>query len=88
MSMAQSAQASAANHAVASDWVDSALGQQTVRDPTTGQVSKVSGAYSHTWINETGKTSFQTPDPNVDPNGHLQGTWTQQQQVHGDGTSR
>jgi hypothetical protein len=51
-------------------------------------VSKVSGASGNIWINETGKNSFQTPDPNADPNGHLQGTWTLQQQVHGDGTSR
>jgi hypothetical protein len=77
-----------AKDAIASDWVDAALGQQTVRNPTSGQVSKVSGMYDYTWVNETGKTSFQTRDPNVDPNGHMQGTWTLQQRVHGDGSGQ
>jgi len=87
-SVTQHFQNMAARDAIASDWVDTALGQQTVRNPTTGQVSKVSGMYDYTWVNETGKTSFQTRDPNADPNGHLQGNWTLQQRVHGDGSSR
>jgi hypothetical protein len=86
-SVTQHFQNMAARGAIASDWVDTALGQQTVRDPATGQVSKVSGMYDYTWVDQTGKTSFQTRDPNADPNGHLQGTWTLQQRVHGDGSS-
>jgi hypothetical protein len=87
-SVTQHFQNMAAKDAVASDWVDTALGQQTVRDPTSGQVSKVSGMSDYTWIDQTGKKSFQTRDPNVDPNGHQPGTWTLQQRVHGDGSSR
>ena len=70
-----------------SDWVDFALDRQTVRDPNTGQLSKVSSTYSHTWVDETGKTSFQTNDVNANPNGVLPGNWTQQSQTHGDGSS-
>jgi hypothetical protein len=85
-SVTQHFQNMAAKDAIASDWVDTALGQRTVRDPTSGQVSKVSGMYDYTWVDHTGKTSFQTRDPNADPNGHLQGNWTLQQRVHGDGS--
>lgn len=88
MSMQRSAQSSAARQTAASDVVDYALGQQTVRDPNSGQVNKVSGAYNQTWVDDTGKKSFQTSDPNANPNGYLQGNWTQQQQVHGNGTSK
>jgi len=87
-SVAQHFQTMAARDAVASDWVDTALGQQTVRNPTTGQVSKISGMYDYTWVDQTGKSSFQTRDPNANPNGVIQGTWTLQQRVHGDGSSR
>ena len=67
-SVAQHFQTMAARDRIASDWVDTALGQQTVRDPTSGQVNKVSGMYDYTWVDQTGKTSFQTRDPNADPN--------------------
>jgi hypothetical protein len=87
-SVAQHNQNMAARNTIASDWVDTALGQQTVRDPTTGQVSKVEGLHDYTWIDQTGKQAFGTRDPNVDPNGHLKGTWTLQQRAHGDGSSR
>ena len=86
MSMNQAAQIANSNHTIASDWVDYSLDQQTVRDPNTGQVSKVSSAYSYTWVDQTGKTAFQTSDPNANPNGALQGNWTRQQVVHGDGS--
>ena len=86
MSMQQAARTANSNHTMASDWVDYALDQQTVKDPNTGQATKVSSAYSYTWRNAAGTTTYQTSDPNVDPNGTLQGTWTRQQVVHGDGT--
>jgi hypothetical protein len=88
MSMRRASQIANSNHTMASDWVDYALDQQTVRDPSTGQVNKVSSSYSYTWVDDSGKTSFQTNDANANPNGYLKGNWSRQQQVHGDGTSK
>ena len=88
MSMARTQANMNARSTAASDWVDYALDQQTVRDPNTGQVSKVSSAYSYTWVDSSGKNSYQTMSPNADPNGVLTGNWTRQQQVHGDGTGK
>jgi hypothetical protein len=85
-SMARAQQNMNARSTATSDWVDYALDRQTVADPSTGQVSKVSSTYSYTWVDSTGKTSYQTNDPNANPNGVLQGTWTQQKVVHGDGS--
>ena len=85
-SMANANASMNAQSTAASDWVNYSLDQQTVLDPTTGQVSNVSSAYSNTWVDSTGKTSYQTNDPNANPNGVLQGTWTKQQVVHGNGT--
>lgn len=87
MSMARAAQVANSNHTIASDWVDYSLNQQTVRDPATGQVSKVTSGYNATWVDSSGKVSYQTNDPNANPNGTLPGTWSQQQAVHGDGTN-
>jgi hypothetical protein len=87
MSMNRAAQIANTNHTIASDWVDYSLDQQTVRDPNTGQVNKVSSSYSYTWVDSSGKTSFQTNDVNANPNGALQGNWTRQQVVHGDGSN-
>ena len=75
-----------ARSTAASDWVDYALDRQTVMDPATRQVSKLSNAYSYTWLDSTGKVGYQTNDPNANPNGVLQGTWTRQEVVHGNGT--
>ncbi len=80
------AQQQAAQSQFSSDMVDYALDRQTVTDPGTGQVSKVSNSYSHTWVDETGQHAFQTNNINADPNGILPGNWTKQQVVHGDGT--
>jgi hypothetical protein len=88
MSMQRAQQSAAANHTAASDTVDYALGQQTVRDPNTGQVNKVSGGYNNTWVNDTGTQAYQTNNSNANPNGYVQGNWTRQEQVHGDGTSK
>ena len=86
-SMARAAQIANSNHTIASDWVDYSLNQQTVRDPGTGQVRKVASGYNATWVDSSGKTSFQTTDPSANPNGTLPGTWTRQQVVHGDGSN-
>jgi hypothetical protein len=83
-SMANANASMNAQSTAASDWVNYALDQQTVLDPTTGQVSNVSSAYSYTWSN--GQTSYQTNDPNANPNGAISGTWTKTQVVHGNGT--
>jgi len=66
----------------ASDWVDYALDQQTVTG--VGGTVKVSNAYSQTWTNGQG-LYYQTNIPNVNPNGELQGNWTQTTVVHGNG---
>jgi len=87
MSMARTQANMNARSTSTSDWVDFALDRQTVVDPGTGQVSKVSSSYTHTWVDETGKTSYQTNDVNANPNGVLPGTWTQQTKTHGDGSS-
>jgi hypothetical protein len=86
MSMARANASMNARSTAASDWVDYALDQKTVMDPNTGQINKVSSSYTHTWVDSTGKTSYQTNDANANPNGVLPGTWTQQQVVHGNGT--
>ena len=86
--MARTQAAMNARSTATSDWVDYALDQKTVADPNTGQISKVSNAYTRTWIDDTGKVSYQTNDPNANPNGVPPGNWTQQQTVHGDDTPR
>ncbi len=86
MSMRRAAEVANSNHRMAQDVVDYALDRQTVLNPATGQVSKVSSAYTYTWVDNTGKTSFQTNDVTANPNGSLQGNWTRQQVVHGDGS--
>jgi len=85
-SMARTQASMDARGTAASDWVDYALDQRTVADPNTGQISKVSNSYTNTWVDGTGKTSYQTNDPNANPNGVLAGTWTKQTVVHGNGT--
>jgi hypothetical protein len=86
MSMARAQASMNARSTATSDWVDYALDRRTVMDPNTGQVSKVPSAYSYTWVDSTGKVSYQTNDPNANPNGVLKGDWTKQAIVHGDGS--
>jgi hypothetical protein len=88
MSMARAQNAMQARSTSASNIVDYALGQQTVRDPITGQTSKVSSASTYTWLDTTGKVGYQTSDGLANPNGVLPGTWTRQVVVNGDGTPR
>ena len=85
MSMAATGASMNARSTSTSDWVNYALDQQTVADPTTGQLSTVSSSYGNTWVDSTGKTSYQTNDMNANPNGVLPGTWTRQTVVHGNG---
>lgn len=71
-----------AQSTAASDWVDYALDQQTVMSPD-GTTAKVSSAYSYTWTN--GSQWYQTGNPNTNPNGVLEGNWTETTKVHGNG---
>lgn len=71
-----------ARHTPASDVVDFALDQQTVSG--SGGTVKVPANYSQVWANQSGQY-FLTNDLNTSPNGVLDGTWTQQTQVHGNG---
>jgi hypothetical protein len=86
MSMARTQANMNARSTAASDWVDYALDQKTVRDPNTGQINKVTSSYNNTWVDSSGKTSYQTNDVNANPNGVLPGNWTKQTVVHGNGT--
>ncbi len=86
LSMARARASMNARSTSASDWVDYALNQQTVRDPGTGQLSKVSSAYSYTWVDSSGQHSYQTSDPTANPNATMPGNWTKQRVVHGDGS--
>jgi len=86
LSMARAQAGMQARSTATSDWVDYALNQQTVRDPGTGQLSKVSSAYTYTWVDTSGQHSFQTTDPNADPNATMTGNWRKQVVVHGDGS--
>jgi hypothetical protein len=88
MSMANANASMNARSTATSDWVNYALDQQTVADPNTGQLSNVSSSYGNTWVDSSGKTSYQTNDVNANPNGVLPGTWTKQTVVHGNGTPK
>jgi len=85
-SMRNAAEIANAQHTITSDWVDGILGQQTVRDPSTGETAKVSSGFNYTWHNAGTNEYFQTADPNANPNGTLSGSWTVSTKVHGDGT--
>jgi hypothetical protein len=85
-SIARAAQAANTQHTIASDYVDYALGQQTYRNPATGQSTKVAAGSGVTWLSTDGTQSYQAPDPNANPNGVLPGTWNRGQQTHGDGS--
>ena len=71
-----------------SDWVDYSLDQQTVRDPNTGQISKVSNEHRYTWLDNTGKIAYTTDYAGDNPNGVFKGDWTRQDVTHGDGTDK
>jgi hypothetical protein len=77
-SMARAAQIADTDHAIAQDWCDFSLGQQTVAGG--GGTAKVSAAYTQTWSN--GSQYYQTNNPNVNPGPG----WSLQTKVHGDGT--
>ena len=71
-----------ARSAVAADWVDYSLDQETVENPD-GSTSKVSNQYTQTWSD--GTHFYQSNNTGVDPNGVLRGNWSPVTQVHGNG---
>lgn len=51
-------------------------GVQTFRDPSTGANYELSNLYDHAWLN--GQNEYVMSDnPNFNPNGNLDGNWTQ-----------
>ena len=51
-------------------------GVQTYRDPKTGSQYELSNQYDHAWLN--GQNEYVMSDnPNFNPNGNLDGNWTQ-----------
>jgi len=55
-------------------------GVQTFRDPSTGATMELSNQYDHAWVNGTNQY-VMSDDPNFNPNGNLNGNWTQLQVV-------
>jgi hypothetical protein len=88
MSMHRAQASSDARQTAGSDMVNYALDQQTVRDPNTGQLSKVSSSQSYTWIDSSSGKAYQTDYSNDNPNGSIPGTWTLQTVTHGNGTAK
>jgi hypothetical protein len=55
-------------------------GVQTFRDPSTGATMELSNQYDHAWANGANQY-VMSDDPNFNPNGNLNGDWTQLQLV-------
>lgn len=80
MSMKQAAASADANHKAAGDWADYSLGLQKRLNPSTGEISKDSAAYTYSWISDAG-AHFESNDPNDNPNGRGSGNWTLSEKV-------
>jgi hypothetical protein len=76
-----------ARQSAVSDMVNYALAQQSVRDPSTGQLTNVSSSQSYTWTDSSSRNAYQTNYSNDNPNGSIPGTWTLQTVTHGNGTA-
>jgi hypothetical protein len=55
-------------------------GVQTFRDPSTGATFELSNQYDHAWQNGSNQY-VMSDDPNFNPNGHVNGSWTSLQPV-------
>jgi hypothetical protein len=55
-------------------------GVQTFRDPATGGTFELSNQYDHAWLNGSHEY-VMSDDPNFNPNGQLNGSWTSLQTV-------
>jgi len=81
MSMKQAAATADASHRAAGDWADYSLGLQKRLNPATGEISKDSAAYTYSWISDNG-AHFESNDPNDNPNGNGNTTWTLSQKAY------
>jgi len=70
----------------AQDVCDYLLDQQLFVDPTTGERSKASNQYDHTFrdgsITSNTTTTLQTDSPTYNPQGILKGNWVELQPIH------
>ena len=55
-------------------------GVQTFRNPQTGETFELSNLHDHAWLNGNNEY-IMSDDPNYDPNGQLDGNWTQLEPV-------
>ena len=53
---------------------------ETYRNPDTGERVELSNQYGHAWTNGSGEYIL-SDSPNFNPDQHLNGSWTQMQQV-------
>jgi hypothetical protein len=53
---------------------------ESYRDPNTGQQVELSNQYGHAWSNGAGEYIL-SDSPNFNPNAHVNGSWTQMEQV-------
>jgi hypothetical protein len=53
---------------------------ETYRDPNSGERVELSNQYGHAWSNGAGEYIL-SDSPNFNPNAHVNGSWTQMQQV-------
>ena len=81
---AQFAANMAAKDGHAKDVADYLLDQQLYVNPTTGQTQTQSNQFNYTYSNGSGpgSTVVQTNSATYNPNGQLQGNWTQLQPIH------
>jgi hypothetical protein len=71
--VAQNAQRGADQAAFGEDQI--ARGVQTFRNPDTGQTFELSNLHDHAWLSGD-NTYVMSDDPNFNPNGQLDGSWT------------
>ena len=69
----QTAEAGANQAAFGEDQI--ARGVQTFRNPETGQTFELSNLHDHAWLSSD-NTYVMSDDPNFNPNGQLDGSWT------------
>jgi hypothetical protein len=69
----QNAQRGADQAAFGEDQI--ARGVQTFRNPETGQTFELSNLHDHAWLSSD-NTYVMSDDPNFNPNGQLDGSWT------------
>jgi hypothetical protein len=64
----------------AQQWADMSLNQQEYRNPSTGERLKGSNQFNRAWVDQGGNTYYSN-SPTDDPNGYLNGNWTELQQA-------